>query len=198
MLKNTEIRLNSTVPIISDVIRIIDGYEFVRCSYLSLQSDSPIPNWNIILNGITSQILLVNLQAIVIGSPRNGSHFNNLSDIEQLYSFAENQEELFVDLNEIWVPFSWLKLKKIHQGLLLRIPAEYFSICWKFTNGTISTQILFEESENLKKELDSDTIVAFSEEETRAFSIWTEKQIQESIEIYHANREEYLTKITEK
>ncbi len=127
MLKNTEFKITSTVPIISDVIRNIDEYDIVRCSYLSLKSDNPIPNWNIEVNGVSSQILLLNLEAIVVGSSGKESLFRDVKDIEQLYSFVENQDELFVDMNEIWIPFTWLGLSKIDQGLLFRIPSKCFS-----------------------------------------------------------------------
>lgn len=198
MLKMTENITNSTVPIITDVVRNIDGYEIVRCSYLSLHSDGPNPNWSLNIDGLQSQILLVNLEAIVIGSLKDGSHFHSLSDIEQLYAFAENNEGLFVDINEIWVPFDWLGKKTIEQGLLFRIPVEYFSMCWKYTNGSISSQELFEEELTLRKESNIDSIVSFSEQETEAFNTWTKKQIDESIEIYQSNRKDYLAKISEK
>lgn len=181
---------SSRIPIVTDVIRNIDGLEMVRCSYFSIQSDTPLPDWNITIDETTSPILLLNLEAIIVGPLQENDEFRDAGDIESMYEIAEQVEGLFVDINDIWVPLTWFGNADILQGTVFRISQSRFTICWKLRNDSIAFEDFKSELENTFK-----PEMQFSETETLAFREWTKRQINNSRELYHENRESYLNKI---
>ncbi|WP_282042712.1 hypothetical protein [Winogradskyella flava] len=181
-----------SIPIATDVDRNIDGVEMIRCSYYSVQSDSPIPNWSISTVDNNASILLLNIEAILLGPTNKGDEFDSVEDIDSMYIFAEQNQGLFVDINDIWVPFHWFGVEKVEQGLVYRISQEKFSLCWKLRHDYISfdefnTEIAYQEDIKLR----------FSQKETNAFNDWTKAQIFRSREIYQESRGEYLQKFKE-
>lgn len=192
---------NILVPIIVDVKRNIDGYQMIRCSYFSVQSDEPLPNWNLKMGEVNSPILLINLEAIIVGAPNNSNKFNNYEDIIRMYNNIEKYDALFIDINDIWVPIEWFGIIGINQGMVFRIPQDRFSLCWKLRNDKISIEEMFEDENILDERIKSKLIerppVRFSEGETFVFKKWTEVQIDQSRENYKNSKgqEKTLKKI---
>ena len=197
---NPDLMDQALIPIVVDVKRNIDNHIMVRCSYYSIQSDKPMPNWTIQAGGTNEAMLLLNLESILIGNPNKASyHFGEVSDVEMMYDFVEKENDLFVDINEIWVPIEWFGGVPIKQGYLFRIHQVHFSWCWQLRNDIISSDEFYSKSlddENLKSLMDREPIVKYSEKESEVFKQWTEKQINRSREIYQANKENYLEKIS--
>lgn len=189
------------IPITVDVERNIDGYPMVRCSYFSIQSEDPLSNLTLNTDLFRAPILSLNLEAILIGSPNEGINFSSVQDINDMYDYIEDQENLFVDINDIWVPVEWFGEVEIKQGMIFRIPDHLFSLCWKLRNDRISTEELYAQTAGLPKREDKELIspqavvqLRYSEEETGAFADWTRTQIEESRAIYQNNKENALTK----
>ena len=198
-----EIKTNSTwprIPIIVDVTkRVIDGQSMVRCSYFSILSEEPMQNWAINSDNINSPILLLNFESILIGPSSDTHYFSSFEEIERMYQLEESHSELFVDINDIWIPTPWFAHQKLEQGQLHRISADRFSRCWKLRNDLISIEELLDDEgtvlqEHIAKE-SSPSLVRYSPEESASFEQWTKKQIDRSSTIYHQNRERYLKKI---
>ena len=189
------------IPIITDAIRNIDGYQMVRCSYFTIQSDDPLSHLSLSNSGFDSPAILLNLEAILIGAPNDQKRFNGIKDINALYEYVESNDNLYIDLNDIWVPIKMFGTEKITQGMLFRIPDYYFSLCWKLRNDRISSEELF--GHIGKDYLDPATespphpLLKHSKKETNAFKRWTKRQIEESRKIYKANKSEALKKIEE-
>jgi len=179
-----------SIPVVADVERNVDGIEMIRCSYYSIQSDTPIPNWNMNAFGTSIQILLLNLEAILVGPTHEGVKFRDVADIESMYDFAEQNEGLFVDINDIWIPSAWFSGYKIEQGFVYRISQDNFTLCWQLRNSNISSEEFIFRSEFLDR-----PNIRLSEEETVVLRAWTKKQINKSQEIYQENRNNYLQKI---
>ncbi len=179
-----------SIPVVTDVERNIDGIKMIRCSYYSIQSDTPLPNLNISGLGLSSSMFLLNLEAILVGPAQDVEKFNTVEDIDSMYEFVEEQEGLFVDINDIWIPSSWFDLPKLKQGLVFRISQEKFTLCWQLRNDIISSEEFITETKYIK-----DPTISFSEEETSVFQQWTKNQILQSQEIYQGNRKNYLQKI---
>ncbi len=177
------------IPVITDVERNIDGVNVVRCSYYSVRSETPLPNWTINVLGISSRMLIIDLEAILVGPP-DKDVFNSIEEIDLMYDFVENNEGVFVDINDIWIPTTWFGNINIKQGLVFRIDQEKFTLCWKLRNDYIS----YDEFELGCKEIE-ELFIIFSGSETSIFEKWTRKQIEDSKEIYQGSREIYLKKI---
>ena len=159
------------IPVVTDVERYIDGINMVRCSYYSIQSDIPMPNWAINVSGKSTPMLLLNLEAILVGPIQNVDKFSKMEDIDTMYDFVEQNEGLFVDINDVWIPSTWFGGKEIKQGLVYRISQENFSLCWMFRNDNISLEEFIPEGRKIKA-----SYISFSEEETYVFQEWTKKQ----------------------
>ncbi|MEN8185519.1 MAG: hypothetical protein ABFR05_00160 [Bacteroidota bacterium] len=191
---------DNMIPIIVDVERNIDGHQMVRCSYFSVQSDEPLLNWKINIRSSNSPIVLLNLEAILVGSPSNPNDFKTIEDINEMYDFIEDSNEgLFVDINDIWIPVEMFGKTDIEQGMVFRIPDEQFILLWKFRNDRISIEELFSDEERfvhkMMPDLKQKPPVYFSEEETMAFQKWTYKQIEQSRMRYNENKKHVLKKI---
>ena len=182
------------IPIITDAIRNIDGSNMVRCTYFSIQSDHPAPGWTLtpVTTEASPSMILLNFEAILVGPPQYSDIFRDDKDIAAMYDFIEKHEELFVDINDIWVPHEWFDHEKIDQGLVYRITLETFQWCWKLRNDVIASESFRNLAEQQK---DPEPPLRYSEIETRAFKSWTENQMSHSQQIYHDNRERYLQKI---
>ena len=189
------------VPVIIDVERNIDGYPMIRCSYMSVQADEPVPQLHLEANDATFPILLLNMEAIILGTPGGSDVFDNVDDIERMYDYVEAEEKLFLDINDIWIPKAWFGKNRIRQGLLYRMPVDRFVNCWKLRNDKISSEEMFKEEDILDDAVVykyADTpVMEYSEQESNAFNNWTKKQIERSREIYQANRDRTLQKIRE-
>lgn len=180
----------SKIPIVTDVIRLIDGIQMVRCSYYSIQSDSPIDQWSNSLLKTNRRILLLSLEAIITGPIEYASRFDTVAELESVYDFADMNEGLFIDINDIWVPHSWFGRSEVNQGLVFRIAPTDFVACWQMRHDKISTEAFSKFIENRRE-----AFIEFSEQETIVFEAWTKKQIEQSRDIYKSNRTEYLKKI---
>jgi hypothetical protein len=180
----------STIPLVVDVERNIDGYEMVRCAYYSIESETPLLGTEIEIQGTDHPFLFLHLEAIFLGSPINQDYFYSTDDIDAMYEFTESHEGLFVDINDIWIPISWFGKQEIKQGRIFRIPVDRFIACWKFRHDHIAVEELI--ATDLKEVA---VYLDYSEEESRSFDEWTRLQISQSQEFYHSNRDNYLQKI---
>lgn len=186
-----------TIPVIADTIRNIDDFDMVRCLYYSVQSDDPLPNWSLTMQGSHFPILLLNLEAIIMGPPNDALVFNRASDVNEMYNFIEEQTQLFVDINELWIPIKWIN-NNIKQGMVFRIPPTLFTLCWQFCNNRISVSDLFDNVKAIEPNDQSFSVsggmVAYSDHETRVFNEWTNMQIEQSQKNYHNNKHLKLKK----
>ncbi|TAJ13759.1 hypothetical protein DMA11_07850 [Marinilabiliaceae bacterium JC017] len=177
------------VPVITDVVREIDGIIMMRCSYFSINSYDSLFGWNLQIRQLRLPILLLNLEAIIIGGP-HGNGFNNPNDISAMYDSIEEEGNLFVDINDIWIPLTWFSEEEmpeeiIPQGRVYRIPSNLFNLCWQFRNDRIDVNEL--------PELTPEEQLRHSDEETQFFAEWTNTQVEESRTAYQQNREDGLT-----
>ncbi len=176
-------QINVKIPIIYDTIRNIDNHKMLRCNYFSVQTDEPLPNWHLGINNESYPILLLNLEAIIIGAPKSPELFRNPLDIDDMYNSIEENTDLFVDINDIWIPQDWFKLGNFIPGSVFRISQKLFTSCWKYRNDQIDVNE-FISSFNEKE----DGIISFSEDESAVYNEWTKLQIQQSQEIYRQNQ----------
>lgn len=180
------------IPIIYDAIREIDGIPMLRCTYYTVQTDEPLSNWSLDLENKTYPILLLNLEAIIIGAPQSLKMFRNPFDIDGMYELIEDNTDLFVDINDIWVPHSWFKYREYNPGSVFRLRRDLFTYCWRYRNDQISMHEFIENKSiiNLKilAEEKQQSMLDYSEEESIAFQNWSSTQIQKSQEKYRENK----------
>ena len=190
---NQETHRSNTILLVVDAVRMIDGHQMARCAYYSIASDVPMLDTNIQIEGTNRPFLFIQLEAIFLSAPNAKGYFNSIDEVDSMYTYAEQYDGVFVDINDIWVPYQWFGVEEIVAGMIFRIATDRFINCWKFRNDQITVETFLKDSVVEKKE----AILSYSSEETNAFKNWTDQQIELSREIYRENRDSYLQKIKE-
>ena len=189
---NQETGPSNTVPLVVDAVRMIDGHEMARCAYYSIASEAPMLDTDIQIEGTNRPFLFIQLEAIFLSAPNTKGYFNSIDEVNAMYEYAEQHDGIFVDINDIWVPYKWFGVEEIEAGMIFRIAIDQFIRCWKFRNDQIAVDEFLINSSIEERE---EPILSYSNEETTAFQSWSDQQIEQSREIYLENRDNYLQKI---
>jgi hypothetical protein len=181
-----------SIPVILDDIKKYEDFDMSRCSYFTIESDlatessTPSPNWTLMLQAMNIPFYLIGLSGI-IWKPLGEDHiFDSAEMIDDLFDIIESCMELYVDVNDIWLPnylFHGLPHKR---GYVYRITGQLFITAYRYRQEQISRDQFLEFCE----EASSD--IVFSEVETQAFSEWEKIQIRQAREIYPKKPESKL------
>lgn len=183
----------TTIPLAVDAVRTIDSYKMARCAYYSIASETPMLDTTIQINGANRPFLFIQYEAIFLSSPYTKGHFSSIDEVNAMYEYAEQHDGIFVDINDIWVPYAWFGVEAVEIGTIFRITVEHFIRCWKFRNDQIAVDELLGDPDRYEAE----SILSYSNEETNAFKSWADQQIAQSQKIYRENRDNYLQKISQ-
>lgn len=172
-----------TVPVLIDARRTIDDVKVVRAVYLIMTSETPVPG-GVVQPGAEAALPVPILgQMGVIYQPDTSSEtFTTADKIEALFATLEEALNYVVELEDIWIPESWLQHRPdISRRDLYRLTFDLFAACYRYRQGII-TEI------GSLTDLNPDTQeIRFSPVETQAFRNWNQRQIQDAIEIYPKN-----------
>lgn len=129
-----------------DSIKDQESFRMARCLYFSVECDTPSTGWQLGLESGYIPFLMLGLSGIIT-KPIKGDSFNNEDDIDSLFETIEKHENLYVDINDIWLPLFVLD-KNAERSDVYRIPFELFSIAYDYTLGRTSID---EYLENVRK-----------------------------------------------
>lgn len=180
--------LPQDVPVIIDAIKAHESFPLVRCNYLSVECESPMPGWTIKLGGEVLPFMMLGLVGIIT-RPIGAEMFYNTNLIEDLFSKIEDEAGLLIEVDDIWLPmllFHSVKTKP-ELGDVYRISSDMFAWALAFREGRIDHETFLIQCKQLERPL------VFSEEETIIFKEWRELQIQNAIEQYPKNDNLKLT-----
>lgn len=174
-----------SVPIIIDDIKEYEGFKMSRCCYFSIEFDDLGEDWVLGFSNMAIPFMMIGLQGIISSPVGNYGSFNTASDIEYLFNLIEgNDNGLYVDVNDIWVPNSAFKDEEYFKiGSTYRMGYELFRLCYNFRNQRISKTEFLESSIEYTGQLD------YSKIETESFRTWEKNQIEEARINYEENRE---------
>ncbi len=175
--------IQEQVPIFVDSVKSADGLHLTRCSYFSIECTLPSNEWTLELSDGSIPFLLIGLSGIIL-SPINGSRFESIEQVEELFDSIESREGLLVDSQELWVP-TMVFDRRPERGVVYRAPLKTFAQAIRYTSSSISLEEYFENV----KELGEDGTVRFSEVETTVFKSWEESIIEDAIASYPKDEE---------
>jgi len=167
----------ASIPVIVDSVKQLDNFRMTRCTYLSIENDTPSPDWT--LNNELP--FMLNTLSGIIMEPFGGGEFVDVGLIDDLFNQIQDTYEFFIGINDLWLPNIIFPLKKYSQGDVFRIDTALFKVAYLYNNGRISDDEYMEKCLHLKEEV---PLILFSEVETAAFTRWAERQIDAAKQAY--------------
>lgn len=181
-----------TIPVIIDDVKKLENFNMSRCTYFSIQCDTPSPGWALTIQNIHISFLMMGISGIIY-SPDDGSDkFDHPDKFEKVFSIIESHESLYVDINDIWIPNLFFTIGKQKRGSVYRIPLDVFLVALAFRENTSSLKGLVKACDKHPKG------AIFQDDETSAFSIWSKKQIDKAKKFYRSNPQKKLHRKTQK
>lgn len=188
LLKTTTSKLDlqiESIPIVIDSVKNYKDFNMSRCNYFTIESVEPQADWEIILQNSNIPLYLLHLQGILYCSLEK-SFFSNVEKITNLFNTIEQEYNLSVDVNDIWIPnflFHPVDLSSFTSKIpkrrdVYRISQGLFNEAFRFRENLIS-QTRYEKICEIFK-----GTVNYLAEETYAFLKYEEKLISEMIRIY--------------
>jgi hypothetical protein len=169
----------TTVPVMLDAIREIDGEPMARCVYLVISAEEPTAGWNVAFAGTRIPVALIGLAAIVFQPDAQTARFDDVEAIDRLYASVESIPGLIVEIDDLWLPGGLFAGGE--RGWMFRVGFDLFSRGYAFGQNRLSAEELVVAAGTLRH------TVTLSREETAAFTSWNARVIAEAREIYHRN-----------
>jgi len=172
-----------TVPIMIDDIKKYKNFDMTRCTYFSIESDLPSGEWVLELKNRDIPFYLLELSGIITEPTGNEAHFDSSYLIDELFDTIEASPELFIDINDIWLPNFLFRNSPHKRGDVYRIKEKLFIEADRFREDKIPK----ERFEMYCRELED--YLFYSEIETRSFKEWARNQIEMAKKKYPKNPE---------
>lgn len=146
-------------------------FRMVRCHYLAIEYSDPQPGWEIRPEGILTALPFLMLELVgIVHQPLNGGRFTSHTLIEELFEQLEDKAGLLINFEDIWLPQFFFD-REVAVGDVYRLGKELFRQAYLFREGRLTDGHFGEDFKRFR-----DTLV-FSEEETRAFTLWSDKEV---------------------
>ena len=189
-MNNPSLHDQITIPIIIDDVKKLEKFDMSRCTYFSIQCDTPSPNWTLNIQNINISFLMMGLSGIIYSPADNSDRFNHPDKFEKIFDIVESRADLYVDINDIWIPNLFFTIGEQKRGSVYRIPLDVFSVALAFRENTASLDDLVNTCGHYPKG------AFFQDDETWAFSMWSKMQIDEAKKIYRSNPQNRLQRKT--
>ena len=176
---------NRDVPVVVDDVKRIPDFRMTRFIYFSVACDEPAPGWTLTLRELELPFLLLGLSGIVLSPPGDRSEFLEPADFDSLVDMIEKHAHLYLDINDIWLPNDSLPADRAIRGAVYRIGQELFADAFEFRNDLVSDKAFSAISKDRREQ------VSYSEQETRAFRLWTQQQIAGAKANYEEKESEF-------
>ncbi len=172
------------VPLVVDAVKTHEHFPMVRCNYLYVECDSPKGGWELNLGGEALPFLMLGLVGIVT-SPFGAERFNTVELIEDLFRRIEDEADLLVDIDDIWLPMFLFNNTNIvpEIGHVYRIKSDVFTLALSFREGRLDLKAFISGCRQSKRPL------FLSEDEMMSFSKWHDMQVQNAKEQYPKSRD---------
>lgn len=175
-----------TIPVVIDDVKSIDNFQMSRCIYFSIQCDNPSIGWELGLGKSTFPFIMLGLSGIIYKPIGNSKIFNKASHFKKLFEEVEANDDVYIDMNDIWLPNHILTGDYRKRGYVFRIDSELFLKAYEFINKQIGQ----EEFDDFCKKLDYSP--EYSKPETFALDQFEKQTIGEIKEAYHENKGQKL------
>jgi hypothetical protein len=143
-------------------------FPMVRCFYIAVEFDTPGNGWTLRLGGRIFPFLMLGLTGVVQAS-FDGDRFNHPVAIDKFMDTVENSNGL-VSFEDIWLPEELFN-SDIAVGHVYRVGVDLFRGAFRFRDSRSTREQFEQESREFHNQ------IAMSEEETKAFRVWSAETI---------------------
>jgi hypothetical protein len=143
-------------------------FPMVRCFYIAVEFDTPGSGWTLELGGRRFPFLMLGLTGIVQAS-FDGDRFNRPILIDKFIDTVENANGL-VSFEDIWLPEELFD-SDVAVGDVYRVGVDLFRGAFRFRDSRSTREQFVRESREFHNQ------IAMSEEETKAFRVWSAETI---------------------
>jgi hypothetical protein len=195
--------MSETVPVILDGAKRATDYGILpgvkdkeksrdesligRFNYFSVECETPAPGFTLLFDEYRMPFYMVGLSGIVL-KPWGKDSFEDPRDIDEFFDAMEENESVFVDVQQLWLPLFTLDRPPEPKDIY-RISLEFFDIAYRFSVGDIDLAGLYRLSRDYREK------GVYSEAETNSFRQWTEQHIAVLKETYPKDPELQLRRI---
>lgn len=180
------ILVENSIPVILDDIKNYEDFDMSRCTYFTIESDVPLPNWVLELGNLRIPFYLLGISGIILQPIGNDNIFKSSDLIDKLFDTIESVPGLYIDTNDIWLPNFLFANLPHKRGSVYRIKEKLFLETYRYRYDKISEKRFYMLCEELSASID------YSHIETNAFKEWEKGKIEEAIRLYPKNRESEL------
>lgn len=173
--------MKADVPVFIDSVKDMGDFKMTRCTYFSIVSETPFVTEKLDYKGSRFPILAMGMEGVIIKPVGRGKYFRRKEQVEDLFRLIEDGEELYIDVNDIWVPNSLFFRKNKQRGSVFRMPVELFILAHHYRYNRLSGPEFLERSAGFTESL------WFSRKETMVFRDWEQKVIGEAVRLYPKN-----------
>ena len=188
----SKIQNQITIPIIIDDIKKQKDFDITRCTYFSIQCDTPSADWSLTVQNIYVSFLMMGISGIIYRPADGSDKFDHPDKIEKIFDIIESNEGLYIDINDIWMPNGFFTIGEQKRGSVYRLPLDVFSTALAFRENTACLKDLVKMCGRHPKG------AIFQDDETWAFSTWSQMQIDEAKRFYRSNPQKKLQRKTRK
>ena len=179
---NTERGIRS-IPIMIDSIKKYKDFSMSRCTYFTVESDTPSPNWIINLEHLRIPFYLLGISGIIWKPLGDQLTFKSPDLVDELFEAIERIPELYVDINDIWLPNFLFRPGSPKRGNVYRVAEKLFAEAYRYRQDQIQQKKFLLYCEEAIR------LISFSGIETKSFHEWEMNQIAIAKNIYPKNKE---------
>jgi hypothetical protein len=98
-----------TIPVSLDAVRDLDGVDMARVTYFVIGSEVPEPTWQLRPERASEySIEVLGLTGVICGPGLRSPMFRNENEITALFEEVEANAGLSIEIEDLWIPVSWL------------------------------------------------------------------------------------------
>ena len=170
-----------SIPVMVDDVKEFKNFRMTRCTYFSIECDTPSAEWLMELKERKVPFYLFGLSGIIREPIGSKTEFDTSQAIVELFETVEKISELFVDINDIWLPNFLFENTSTERGSVYRIKERLFLEADRFRDDRISMDRFLKICEELRDH------ISYSDTETKSFREWARSQIEMAKKIFPKN-----------
>jgi len=170
-----------SIPVMVDDVKEFKNFRMTRCTYFSIECDTPSAEWMMELKDREVPFYLFGLSGIIREPIGTKTAFDSPQAIDELFETIEKTPELFVDINDIWLPNFLFENTPTERGTVYRIKERLFLEADRFRDDRISVDRFLKICEELRDH------ISYSDTETESFKEWASSQIEMAKKVFPKN-----------
>lgn len=182
-----------TIPIFIDSVKQVGNSAVTRCTFFTIENSDRSSGWSVQSSEFHVDFTLIGLSGIITSPIGNEQLFDTVDKLDHLFSTIENDGNLHIETNEIWLPTRFFLRSECNntpkRGEVYRVNFDLFIAAYKF-----SETLEWQDDALAQKDLFDSHLLHHSPKETSSFANWVQRQIEINRDRYHQSPETKLPK----